>query len=126
VHGGPGCPRPSGPSLAGQAPATKYGQQPRDNGFYGRGSREGAAPLKAAGRDSQQPVIFLAGGRVLTSYTQADIAQAADAQVGPQRDAYDLVGAGAGPAGRSATVYGASEGLSTWCRQDLTLPGHAL
>ena len=45
-------------------------------------------------------VIFLPDGRILTDYTEADIAEAVGAQVHPKRQAYDLVVAGAGRAER--------------------------
>jgi thioredoxin reductase (NADPH) len=70
-------------------------------------------------------VVFLPDGRVLTSYTQADIAEAVGAQVWPKLDAYDLVVVGAGPAGLSAAVYGASEGLSTLVLESLAMGGQA-
>jgi thioredoxin reductase (NADPH) len=76
-------------------------------------------------------VIFLADGRVLTSYTRADVAEAVGAQlaigaqVRPRLDAYDLVVVGAGPAGLSAAVYGASEGLSTLVLESTAIGGQA-
>src|SRR5215469_2852792 len=79
--------------------------------FYDRGSAEGAELLQQLDQVPGNPVIFLADGRVLTSYTRADVAAAAGAQVRPRLDTYDLVVVGAGPAGLSAAVYGASEGL---------------
>jgi thioredoxin reductase (NADPH) len=69
-------------------------------------------------------VIFLANGRVLTSYTQAEIAEAVGARVRPKFDAYDLV-VGAGPAGLSTAVYGASEGLSTLVLESVAMGGQA-
>ena len=71
------------------------------------------------------PVIFLADGRVLTSYTEADIAEALGAPVRPKRGSYDLVVVGAGPAGLSAAVYGASEGLSTLVLESTAMGGQA-
>src|SRR5262249_58412920 len=64
-------------------------------------------------------------GRVLTSYTRADVAEAVGAQVRPRLDAYDLVVVGAGPAGLSAAVYGASEGLSTLVLESTAIGGQA-
>jgi thioredoxin reductase (NADPH) len=50
---------------------------------------------------------------VLSNPTDAEIAAAAGATVDPQRSEFDLVIVGAGPAGLSAAVYGASEGFRT-------------
>jgi thioredoxin reductase (NADPH) len=99
--------------------------------FYDRGSPEGADLLQQLDQAPGNPVIFLADGRVLTSYTRADVAEAvgaqvaAGAQVRPRLDAYDLVVVGAGPAGLSAAVYGASEGLSTLVLESTAIGGQA-
>ena len=99
--------------------------------FYDRGSPEGAELLQSLDQVPDNPVIFLANGRVLTSYTRADVAEAVGAQVAlaaqvrPRLDAYDLVVVGAGPAGLSAAVYGASEGLSTLVLESTAIGGQA-
>jgi thioredoxin reductase (NADPH) len=93
--------------------------------FYDRGSPEGAKLLQQLDDVPGNPVIFLADGRVLTSYTRADVAEAVGAQVRPRLDAYDLVVVGAGPAGLSAAVYGASEGLSTLVLESTAIGGQA-
>ena len=93
--------------------------------FYDRGSPEGAKLLQQLDQVPGNPVIFLADGRVLTSYTRADVAAAVGAQVRPSRNAYDLVVVGAGPAGLSAAVYGASEGLSTLVLESTAIGGQA-
>jgi len=93
--------------------------------FYDRGSPKGAELLQQLDDIPGNPVIFLAGGRVLTSYTRADVAAAAGAQVRPRLGAYDLVVVGAGPAGLSAAVYGASEGLSTLVLESTAIGGQA-
>ena len=94
-------------------------------GFYDRDSLEGAGLLQQLDEVPDNPVVFLPDGRVLTSYTQADIAEAVGAQVRPKLDAYDLVVVGAGPAGLSAAVYGASEGLSTLVLESVAMGGQA-
>ena len=94
-------------------------------GFYDSDSPEGAELLRQLDEVPDHPVIFLPDGRVLTSYTQADIAEAVGAQVRPKLDSYDLVVVGAGPAGLSAAVYGASEGLSTLVLESLAMGGQA-
>jgi thioredoxin reductase (NADPH) len=99
--------------------------------FYDRGSPEGSELLQQLDQVPGNPVIFLADGRVLTSYTRADVAEAVgaqlavSAQVRPRLDAYDLVVVGAGPAGLSAAVYGASEGLSTLVLESTAIGGQA-
>jgi thioredoxin reductase (NADPH) len=99
--------------------------------FYERGSREGAELLRQLDQVPGSPVIFLADGRVLTTYTRAEVAEAVGAQVAvgagvrPRSDAYDLVVVGAGPAGLSAAVYGASEGLSTLVLESTAIGGQA-
>ena len=94
-------------------------------GFYDRDSPEGAQLLQQLDEIPDNPMIFLADGRVLTSYTRAEIAEAVGAPVRPKLDAYDLVVVGAGPAGLSAAVYGASEGLSTLVLESTAMGGQA-
>ena len=93
--------------------------------FYDRDSPEGAELLGQLDQVPDNPVIFLADGRVLTSYTRAEIAEAAGAQVRPKLESYDLIVVGAGPAGLSAAVYGASEGLSTLVLESTAMGGQA-
>jgi thioredoxin reductase (NADPH) len=64
----------------------------------------GGAPL---------PVLIEADGTVHEAAGVRSIAEAWGAGSGPARDAYDLVIVGAGPAGLAASVYAASDGLST-------------
>jgi len=92
---------------------------------YDRGSPEGAELLQQLDEVPGNPVVFLADGRVLTSYTMADIAEALGALVRPRHGSYDLVVVGAGPAGLSAAVYGASEGLSTLVLESTAMGGQA-
>jgi thioredoxin reductase (NADPH) len=94
-------------------------------GFYDRDSSEGTEMLGQLDEIPANPVVFLPDGRVLTSYTPADIAEAVGAQVRPKLGAYDLVVVGAGPAGLSAAVYGASEGLSTLVLESVAKGGQA-
>jgi thioredoxin reductase (NADPH) len=94
-------------------------------GFYDRDSPEGAELLGQLDEIPDHPVVFAADGRILTDYTAADIAEAAGARIHPPRQAYDLVVVGAGPAGLSAAVYGASEGLSTLVLERLAMGGQA-
>jgi thioredoxin reductase (NADPH) len=75
---------------------------------------EAAQLLELAGIDAGQlPVVLFDDGTVLTRPEPADLAERIGLRVHAERDAYDLVVVGAGPAGLAAGVYGASEGLST-------------
>ena len=57
--------------------------------------------------------------------TNADLARAAGSPVNPEQMEFDLVIVGAGPAGLSAAVYGASEGFSTLVVDEGGLGGQA-
>jgi thioredoxin reductase (NADPH) len=70
--------------------------------------------LDAASADAGSlPVVVLDDGEVLTRPDLHEVAERIGLHVRAERDAYDLVIAGAGPAGLAAAVYGASEGLAT-------------
>ena len=77
------------------------------------GSDEGRALLASAGVRRRFPLLVMPDGKVLEDPSDADIARAAGTTVDPEGDQYDLVIVGGGPAGLSAGVYGASEGLRT-------------
>jgi thioredoxin reductase (NADPH) len=79
-------------------------------------SPEGRALLERVGRpDGPFPVVVRFDGLVLTNPTNREAAEAMGANLGfrtlPRE--YDLAVVGAGPAGLSAAVYAASEGLHT-------------
>jgi thioredoxin reductase (NADPH) len=57
------------------------------------------------------PVVFLPDGRTLADPAQAELAAEVGLGKAAARPFYDLVIAGAGPAGLASAVYGASEGL---------------
>jgi thioredoxin reductase (NADPH) len=78
------------------------------------GSDEGRALLAGAG-PLRFPLLVMPDGRVLEDPSDAEIAKASGTTVEPDGDQYDLVIVGNGPAGLSAAVYGASEGLRTLC-----------
>lgn len=59
------------------------------------------------------PVVVLDDGSVLARPDLHEMAERIGLHVRAERAAYDLVIAGAGPAGLAAAVYGASEGLDT-------------
>ncbi|SDO47030.1 FAD-dependent oxidoreductase [Geodermatophilus sp. DSM 45219] len=75
-------------------------------------SEEGRALLAEAG-ERRFPLMVMPDGHVLEDPSDVDIARASGTAVAPDRDRYDLVIVGCGPAGLSAGVYGASEGLRT-------------
>ena len=76
-------------------------------------SSEGRELLAKAGPQAKLPVILLPDGRVLSDPSDKEVAEAAGTAVEPEGDDFDLLIVGAGPAGLSAAVYGASEGLRT-------------
>jgi thioredoxin reductase (NADPH) len=75
---------------------------------------------------SETPVAIWQGKEVLKNPTNAELARAIGLKVDatPERT-YDLVVVGAGPAGLGASVYGASEGLSTLALESMALGGQA-
>jgi thioredoxin reductase (NADPH) len=88
------------------------------------GSDEGRALLAGAGA-RRFPLLVMPDGSVLEDPSDADIARAAGTTVDPDRDRYDLVIVGCGPAGLSAGVYGASEGLRTLVVDSGSIGGQA-
>jgi thioredoxin reductase (NADPH) len=76
-------------------------------------SDEGRELLSQADAEVKLPLMILPDGRGLSDPSNAEIAEAAGAPLHFEDHAYDVVVVGAGPAGLSAAVYGASEGLRT-------------
>jgi thioredoxin reductase (NADPH) len=76
-------------------------------------SDKGRELLVAAGHGAKLPLMVLPDGRALGDPSNATIAEAAGARMDFEEGAYDVVIVGAGPAGLSAAVYCASEGLRT-------------
>jgi thioredoxin reductase (NADPH) len=74
-------------------------------------SDEGRELVAMAGSEAKLPLMVLPDGRVLSDPSNAEIAEAAGAPADLERLRFDLVIVGSGPAGLSAAVYGASEGL---------------
>ncbi|MGB3683369.1 MAG: FAD-dependent oxidoreductase [Rubrobacteraceae bacterium] len=74
---------------------------------------------------SETPVAIWQGG-VLKNPSNAEVARTIGLDVDNSGGrAYDLIVVGAGPAGLAATVYGASEGLSTLNLESVALGGQA-
>ncbi len=74
-------------------------------------SDEGRELLAKVGPEAKLPMMILPDGRVLSDPSNTEIAEAAGATSDFDEDTYDVVIVGSGPAGLSAAVYGASEGL---------------
>jgi thioredoxin reductase (NADPH) len=76
-------------------------------------SPEGRTLLAEAGDTQPLPLVIFPNGEVLADPSNAELTIAAGGPVNPEGRDFDLVIVGAGPAGLSAAVYGASEGFRT-------------
>ncbi len=76
-------------------------------------SPTGRVLVSRAGGKAGLPLVIFPDGTVLRDPTNAEIVRAAGSAVIPAGADFDLVIVGAGPAGLSAAVYGASEGFDT-------------
>ncbi|HEX8245466.1 MAG TPA: FAD-dependent oxidoreductase [Longimicrobium sp.] len=95
-------------------------------GFLERGSAEGAALLRRVGReDGPFPVLVRFDGMVLAGPSNEETAVALGARHSREDGVFDVAVVGAGPAGLSAAVYGASEGLRTIVVERETIGGQA-
>jgi thioredoxin reductase (NADPH) len=82
--------------------------------FHATESAEGAALLRDAGHaGSRLPTAVRHDGRVLVDPSDGDLVEALGGGTRLGVDVYDVAIVGAGPAGLSAAVYAASEGLET-------------
>lgn len=95
-------------------------------GFYAVDSDEGRQLLRDHGVDAERlPAVILHDGSVLHNPTFVEIADALGVHTRPSSEVYDLAILGAGPAGLSAAVYGASEGLRTLVIEPQAIGGQA-
>jgi thioredoxin reductase (NADPH) len=82
--------------------------------FYPSESPQGVALLQETGHaGSRLPVVVRHDGRVLVDPTNGALIEALGGGTRVGEDVYDVAIIGAGPAGLSAAVYAASEGLNT-------------
>ena len=88
-------------------------------------SEDGRALVAEVGAGVDLPWVVFPDGTVLVDPSDAELAKAAGSPVDPGRMDFDLVIVGAGPAGLSAAVYGASEGFSTLVVDDGGIGGQA-
>jgi thioredoxin reductase (NADPH) len=72
-------------------------------------SVRGRELVAEAGEVTALPLVIFPDGTILQNPTNADLALASGSPVNPDRAQFDLVIVGAGPAGLSAAVYGASD-----------------
>jgi thioredoxin reductase (NADPH) len=95
-------------------------------GFYDRHSDEGQVLLRHVQRPAERfPVLILRDGAVLVDPSNAAIAEVLGARTRPEPQDYDVTIIGAGPAGLSAAVYAASEGLRTLVIEREAMGGQA-
>ena len=94
--------------------------------FYEADSDEGRALLERAGcPNGPFPVLIRFDGLVMKNPTLEESAVALGVRHSSEEGIFDLVVIGAGPAGLSAAVYGASEGLRTIVVDRETIGGQA-
>lgn len=95
-------------------------------GFYASDSEAGRQLISDYHIDPLRlPAIILYDGSVLQDPEFVDVAEALGVHTRPMYDVYDLVILGAGPAGLSAAVNAASEGLHTLVVEPKSLGGQA-
>lgn len=76
-------------------------------------SPEGRALVAETGSGEPLPLVVMSNGTVLANPTNLELASAVGGTIDPDRRDFDVIIVGGGPAGLSAAVYGASEGLRT-------------
>ena len=81
-------------------------------------------PTRVSG-DPDCPAVSIDGQLFVEPPTTREVAEALQLQTKPNRDSYDVVIVGAGPAGMAAGVYGSSEGLSVLIVERCAVGGQA-
>jgi len=76
-------------------------------------SPEGRVFVAGARAGATLPLVVFPDGRILENPTNLEISESTGGPINPNQVNFDVIIVGAGPAGLSAAVYGASEGLST-------------
>jgi thioredoxin reductase (NADPH) len=95
-------------------------------GFYAVESDIGRQMVQEHGIDTARlPAAIFNNGTVLQDPTEGDVAVALGVRTRPSAEIFDLAILGAGPAGLSAAVYGASEGLRTLVIEPQAFGGQA-
>ncbi len=95
-------------------------------GFYAADSAEGRQIISDYRVDVRQlPAVIQHNGSVLQNPTNIEVADALGVQTRPPADMFDVAILGAGPAGLSAAVYAASEGLRTLVIEPQGMGGQA-
>jgi thioredoxin reductase (NADPH) len=94
--------------------------------FYAADSAEGQQLISEHGIDVRRlPAVIHHSGQVQQDPSFAEVAEAHGIHTRPAPETYDLAVVGAGPAGLSAAVFGASEGLRTVVLEAQALGGQA-
>lgn len=94
--------------------------------YFGADEPEGRRLLEAADAGPESvPLVVTADGRALSHPTVQQVAEVAGLSTSPDRDFYDLIIVGGGPAGLGAAVYGGSEGLKTLLIERQAVGGQA-
>jgi thioredoxin reductase (NADPH) len=76
-------------------------------------SPHGSELVTESGNGAGLPLVVFPNGAALANPSNLELASAVGATIDPERREFDVVIIGAGPAGLSAAVYGASEGFRT-------------
>ena len=94
--------------------------------WFSADEAEGRRLLAAAqADDAAVPLLVTAAGQAIAAPSLPEVAAAVGLSTVPQADLYDVIIVGGGPAGLSAAVYAASEGLDTVLVESAVVGGQA-